>query len=62
VPVNALKVRTPEQQDLLEHDVNASPDAIAPNTWGNPVTLPIDEPYRLPDLTEFSDIPDRVAA
>jgi hypothetical protein len=62
VPVEAHKARTPEQQDLLEHDVNASPDAIPPDTWGNPVTLPIDEPYRLPDLTEFSDIPDRVAA
>jgi len=59
IPIPGLKVRPAEQQAKLEHDVEATLDEIPPATLPIAATLPIDEPYRLPDLTEFSDIPDR---
>ena len=59
VPINGLNQRTAEQASLILHDVIAPLDAWPPETTCIAVTLPIDEPYRLPSLTEFSDIPDR---
>jgi hypothetical protein len=59
VPINGLKQRTATQASLILHDVIAPLDAWPPETTCIAVTLPIDEPYRLPSLTEFSDITDR---
>lgn len=59
VPINGLTQRTAEQASMILHDVVAPLDAWPPETTCIAVTLPIDEPYRLPSLSEFSDIPDR---
>jgi hypothetical protein len=59
IPIPGLKARPAEQQAKLDHDVAVTLDDIPPATLPSAVTLPIDEPFRLPDLTEFSDIPDR---
>lgn len=59
LPTNSLELRSAEQHDMLVRDVIEPLDAYPPTTWHIVVSLPIDEPYRLPKLTEFSDIPDR---
>lgn len=59
IPISGLRTRPAEQQAKLDHDIAVTLDEIPPATLTIAVTLPIDEPYRLPDLTEFSDIPDR---
>jgi len=59
MPTNGVQPRAAEQQDILIDDIIAPLDSSPPDTSRLGLTLPIDEPYRLPDLNEYSDIPDR---
>ena len=59
MPTNGIYQRDAEQQEGLLDDVTRPLDSLPPDTTRLRLTLPIDEPYRLPPLTDFSDIPDR---
>lgn len=60
-PASTIHPRTADQHHKLAHDLTAPLDAYPPETSLIQTTLPIDEPYRLPKLTDFSAIPDRPA-
>jgi hypothetical protein len=59
MPTNGMSRRGTEQHDMLLRDITASLDALPPDTTRLGLTLPIDEPYRPPPLTDHSDIQDR---
>lgn len=59
VPTNGVSARTADQHRSFVNDITMPLDAYPPDTARDGLILPIDQPYRLPDLVTFSDIPDR---
>jgi hypothetical protein len=59
LPRDAIAQLSSEQQTMLEHDTEDDRDARPPRLLARGIELPIDMPYRLTPLTQYSDIPDR---
>jgi hypothetical protein len=58
VPTNGVSARTADQHRSFVNDITMPLDAYPPDTARDGLILPIDQPYRLPDLATFLTVPN----